>query len=72
MSTSAIPTHRRILGILVGAISGAGFALLVGLLWIALSPDNGFGDLAAAAMTKVVLIPAGALVGGAVGFRFAR
>jgi hypothetical protein len=53
-----------------GAVLGASIALIVGLFAVALAPDNGFADLAAAALTKVVLVPFGAVVGGIAGYRF--
>lgn len=43
---------------------GGVLGLAVGLVAIAVAPENGFGDLAAAAVTTVFLVPLG-LVGGA-------
>ena len=48
---------------MIGGIVGATVGLLVGAIWIVLAPDNGFGDLAAAAVTTVFLIPLGTVVG---------
>jgi hypothetical protein len=55
-----------------GAVIGAGAALIVGLVMVVLAPNNGFADLAAAAVTRVVLIPLGAVVGGVAGYRSGR
>ncbi len=55
---------KVIIGALVGALIGLG----IGLVAIALSPNNGFGDLAAAAVTTVFLIPAGLVIGGVLAF----
>jgi hypothetical protein len=55
-----------------GAVLGAAAALIVGLIAVSLAPDNGFADLAAAAVTRVVLIPFGAVVGGITGYRSGR
>ncbi|MGA7269454.1 MAG: hypothetical protein WB239_00100 [Acidimicrobiia bacterium] len=46
--------------------------LLIGLVWKALADPATFGDLAAAAVTAVALIPAGLIVGGLAGFLLAR
>jgi hypothetical protein len=35
---------------------------------MALAPDNGMGDLAAAAVMTVFLIPGGFIIGGGLGF----
>lgn len=48
---------------IIGGFSGGVVGLLIGAIWIALAPDNGFGDLAAAAVTAVFLVPLGILVG---------
>jgi len=56
----------------VGGLVGLAAALGAGGLWIALAPENGFADLAAAAVTRVVLVPAGLLVGALVGNRTSR
>lgn len=47
------------------AVVGGLIALGLGLAAVALAPDSGFGDLAAATVTRLVLIPAG-IIGGAV------
>lgn len=54
--------------VITGAVLGALMGLGIGLVAIALAPTNGFGDLAAAAVTTVFLIPAGVVVGGVVAF----
>ena len=57
------------LRILIAAIIGGLAALALGLLWVRLAPDNGFADLAAASITRLVLVPLGAIVGGLMGRR---
>jgi hypothetical protein len=71
------PTTDRIrssslLRVLLGAVAGVLIAVLVGLAAVAMAPDNGFGDLAAAAVTLVFGIPAGAILGGVAGFLIVR
>ena len=56
----------------VGAALGAVAALGVGGAMIALAPADGMADLAAAAVTRVFLLPAGIGVGAVVGHRRAR
>lgn len=51
--------------LLAFAVIGGLIALGLGLTAVALAPDNGFGDLAAAAVTRVILVPLG-IIGGAV------
>ena len=46
-----------------GAVGGGAVALIVGAVWVVLAPDDGFADLAAAAVTAVVLIPVGTILG---------
>ncbi len=62
----------RALRTVLFAIAGGVVALLVGLIWVALAPDNGFGDLAAASVTVVFLIPLGLVIGAIWGWRSAR
>ena len=71
------PTADRVrssvlLRVLLGAVAGVLIAVLVGLAAVAMAPDNGFGDLAAAAVTLVFGIPAGAILGGVAGFLIGR
>lgn len=54
--------------VLVFAVLGGLVGLGIGLVAIALAPENGFGDLAAAAVTRVFLIPVGLVAGGVVGW----
>lgn len=61
-----------LLRVLLGAVAGVLIAVLVGLAAVAMAPDNGFGDLAAAAVTLVFGIPAGAILGGVAGFLIGR
>lgn len=69
--TTTRPRRRAdsILRVLVGAVIGAAVGLAVGLVWIRLAPDNGFADLAAASITRLVLLPLGAIVGALVARR---
>ena len=71
------PTADRIrssvlLRVLLGAVAGVLIAVLVGLAAVAMAPANGFGDLAAAAVTLVFGIPAGAILGAVAGFLIGR
>lgn len=54
-----------------GVVGGL-VALGLGLTAVALAPDNGFGDLAAAAVTRVILVPVGILGGAVVGWLTGR
>lgn len=58
--------------IVIGAVFGMALALGIGLIAVALASDEGFGDLAAAAVTVVFGLPAGAIVGGVVSYRLGR
>ena len=71
MSVTAV-FRRPLAAALTGAVLGALVALSLGLAAVALAPENGFADLAAAAVTRVILVPAGLVVGGAVGLGTAR
>jgi hypothetical protein len=53
----------RTLRVGAGALAGAALGLVVGLVAVALAPENGFADLAAGALTTVVIVPGGALAG---------
>lgn len=55
--------------ILLFAIIGGAIALVLGLAAVALAPDDGFADLAAASLTKIFLIPTGIVAGAVVGWR---
>ncbi len=55
---------RVVIGALVGAIVG----LAVGLIAMLFAPENGFGDLAVAAVMTVFLIPGGLVIGGGLAF----
>ncbi len=46
-----------------GGLAGAAAALAIGLTAVALAPDNGFADLAAAAATRLMLVPLGVVFG---------
>ena len=54
--------------VLAFAVMGGLVALALGMAAVALAPDNGFADLAAAAVTRVVLVPFGILVGALAGW----
>lgn len=70
---SAQPGNRSVVvPILAGAVLGAVAGLALGLTAIALAPDNGFADLAAAAVTRVFIVPFGAVVGGLIAWRRLR
>ncbi|MGD2060068.1 MAG: hypothetical protein PVF87_04320 [Acidimicrobiia bacterium] len=59
------PTLRVVLS----AFAGGAVALLIGLIGVALAPDNGFADLAFASMTKIFFVPLGLVVGAVIGWR---
>ena len=59
----ANPPRSRWISPIIGGLSGGVLGLLIGAIWMAAAPDNGFGDLAAAAVTAVFLVPLGILVG---------
>ena len=52
---------------LAAAVIGAAVALALGQVWVALVRDTGFTDIAAAAVTKTVMVPVGAFGGGLLG-----
>ena len=58
--------------ILMGAVVGMGLAVGIGLIAVAIADTEGFGDLAAAAVTIVLGLPAGAIVGGFIGYWLGR
>lgn len=60
--------RRHTISVVAGAVSGAAAALALGLLAIELAPANGFADLAAAAVTRVFLVPLGVVSGAVVGY----
>lgn len=63
------PFLSRVRWGLVGAIAGVVIALLIGLGAVGLAPDNGVADLAAAAVTKLMLVPLGAVFGAYLAYR---
>jgi hypothetical protein len=60
--------QRTGVSVLLGAAAGAIVGLVIGFIWMALAPNNGFGDLAAAAVMTVFLIPGGLIIGGGLGY----
>ena len=62
------PVARVGLGALIGVLVAVG----IGLIAVALAPDDGFGDLAAAAVTTVFGLPLGAIAGGVLGYWLGR
>lgn len=61
-----------VIRVLLGAVTGAVLAVLIGLVAVALAPDDGFGDLAAATVTLVFGVPAGVILGGVAGYLLGR
>lgn len=50
--------------VVIGAIAGMALAMAIGLVAVSVASNEGFGDLAAAAVTIVFGLPAGAVIGG--------
>jgi hypothetical protein len=63
---------RRVIRVVLGMLAGGAVGLAIGMIWMQLADPAGFGDLAAAAVTLVVLVPAGLVLGGVVSFLLAR
>lgn len=71
MTGRRAPTRFPLMRVIVSGVSGALIALLLGLLAVALAPDNGFADLAFASVTKIFLMPLGLVIGATIGWRTA-
>lgn len=71
-SSSGMSRWGMVIRVLIGAVAGAVLALVMGLIAVALAPDDGFGDLAAAAVTLVFGVPVGAILGGVAGYLVGR
>ena len=54
--------------VLAFAVLGGLLALALGMAAVVLAPENGFADLAAAAITRVFLVPLGIIVGAFAGW----
>lgn len=63
MSKITPPAHVSVGRMFAFAVIGGLAALIVGLAAVAFAPDDGFADLAAAAVTRVFLVPLGMLAG---------
>lgn len=61
-------SRRHLTSVVAGAVAGAVATFALGLLAVELAPENGFADLAAAAVTRVFLVPLGAVGGAVVGY----
>lgn len=72
MSRPTPPVHFPIGRILSCAVIGGLGALILGLAAVALAPENGFADLAAAAVTRAFLVPLGIGIGALVGWMTGR
>lgn len=66
------PRITRLTSIATSALAGALLGLIVGLVAIVVAPSDGFGDLAAGAVTSVVLVPVGLTAGALVGWWYAK
>lgn len=72
MSRATPPIHVPVSRILAFAVLGGLVALILGMAAVTFAPNSGFADLAAAAVTRVFLVPTGAVVGGVVGWLTGR
>ena len=70
------PPHRsalqRVFRVVLGMLAGGVVGFAIGMIWMQLADPAGFGDLAAAAVTLVVLVPAGLVLGGVLSFLLTR
>ncbi len=72
MSRATPPVRVPLSRVLAFAVLGGLIALTLGLTAVTLAPQNGFADLAAAAVTRVFLVPFGLVVGAAIGWYTGR
>lgn len=62
------PKTTIVVRMVIFGLAGACLTLLLGLAAVVLAPDDGFSDLAAAALTTVFLIPLGLISGALIGW----
>lgn len=72
MSRATPPARVALSRVAAFAVIGGLTALILGLSAVVLAPDNGFADLAAAAVTRVFLVPLGILAGAVAGWLTGR
>lgn len=72
MSRATPPARVELSRVLSFAVLGGLIAIVLGLVAVAFAPDNGFADLAAAAVTRVFLVPLGVLAGAVSGWLTGR
>ena len=68
MSRATAPLRVVVSRVLAFAVLGGLAALALGVAAVALAPENGFADLAAAAVTRVFLVPLGIVLGALTGW----
>ena len=68
MSRPTPPVRVAAGRLLASAALGGLLALALGMAAVILAPENGFADLAAAAVTRVFLVPLGIIIGAFTGW----